>query len=96
MAEKQYLDSEGVKRLIDYINQIHISQRNAIDRLYGSNETPGSISKMIADAIAQLDITDFLQGDTVHFYGGSATDVMNSADYRFYGGSAFDVMEAIE
>lgn len=96
MAEKRYLDSDGLRQLVDYINRLHISQKNAIDRLYGSNETPGSISKMIADAIAQLDITDFLQGDTVRFYGGSATEVMNSADYRFYGGSAFDVMEAIE
>jgi hypothetical protein len=58
MAEKRYLDDEGLKLLVDYINKLHKSQNNAIDILNGSNETPGSISKMIKDAINEIDISE--------------------------------------
>ena len=80
MADKEYLDSEGLKQLVDYINRLHKSQNNAINILNGSNETPGSVSKMIKDAIDEIDISEFKQGEIIHFYGGSASEVMEASE----------------
>ena len=80
MANKEYLDSEGLKQLVDYINRLHKSQDNAIDILNGSNETPGSVKKMIKDAIEIIDIANLQQGEPIRFYGGSASEVMEASE----------------
>lgn len=62
MADKQYLDAEGLQRLKEYIdNQIKPLQM-AINLLYANNETPGSIQSMIDDTINKI----------THVSGGSA------------------------
>ena len=43
MAEKQYLDAEGLMRLKEYIDAQIESLRAAINLLNSNNETPGSI-----------------------------------------------------
>ena len=54
MAEKTYLDAEGLQRLKEYIdNQIKPLQA-AINLLTSNNETPGSIQSMIDDAINSI------------------------------------------
>lgn len=54
MADKVYLDAEGVKRLKKYIDDQLSSIQQAIDLLTDTNGTPGSIQKMIDDAINQI------------------------------------------
>lgn len=76
MANKQWLDSEGLRLLAEYIKALHDDQQTAIDLLNSSSETPGSISKMINDAIAELDIANLQHGETLYIYGGSASDVL--------------------
>ena len=54
MAEKYYLDAEGLQRLKEYIdNQIKPLQA-AINLLNSDDETPGSIQAMIDDAINEI------------------------------------------
>lgn len=54
MAEKYYLDAEGLQRLKEYIdNQIKPLQA-AITVLNSDTETPGSIQSMIDDAINNI------------------------------------------
>ena len=43
MADKVYLDAEGVKRLKEYIDDQIMSLKKAIDLLKDTNGTPGSI-----------------------------------------------------
>jgi len=43
MADKQYLDAEGLKRLREYIDAQIESLRAAINLLNSNTETPGSI-----------------------------------------------------
>lgn len=62
MADKQYLDAEGLQRLKAYIDDQIIPLQAAINLLYGNNETPGSIQSMIDNAI----------NDVTHVYGGKA------------------------
>lgn len=62
MADKQYLDAEGLQRLKAYIDDQIIPLQAAINLLYGNNETPGSIQSMIDNAI----------NDITHVYGGKA------------------------
>ena len=62
MAEKQYLDAEGLMRLKEYIDAQIESLRAAINLLNSNNETPGSIQSMIDDAINEV----------THVNGGSA------------------------
>ena len=62
MADKVYLDAEGVKRLKQYIDDQISSIQQAIDLLTDTNGTPGSIQKMIDDAINEV----------THVNGGSA------------------------
>ena len=54
MADKQYLDADGLKRLKDYIDAQIEPLRAAINLLTSNDETPGSIQSMIDDAINQV------------------------------------------
>ena len=54
MADKQYLDAEGLKRLREYIDTQIEPLRAAINLLNSNNETPGSISQMIDSAINEV------------------------------------------
>lgn len=54
MADKQYLDAEGLQRLKDYIDAQIEPLKAAINLLNSNNETPGSIQSMIDDAINQV------------------------------------------
>ena len=51
MADKQYLDAEGLQRLKEYIDNQLKPLQAAINLLNGNNETPGSIQSMIDNAI---------------------------------------------
>lgn len=72
MADKVYLDAEGVKRFKKYIDDQIESLRKAIDLLNGTNETPGSIQNMIDAAINELHIEDLEQDDSLIIDGGNA------------------------
>lgn len=72
MADKVYLDAEGVKRLKGYIDAQFEALQKAIDLLNGTNETPGSIQNMIDAAINQLRIEDLEQDDSLIIDGGNA------------------------
>lgn len=54
MADKQYLDAEGLQRLKDYIDAQIEPLRAAINLLNSNDETPGSIQSMIDNAINQV------------------------------------------
>ena len=54
MADKEYLDAEGLMRLKNYIDAQIEPLRQAINLLNGNNETPGSIQAMIDDAINEI------------------------------------------
>ena len=56
MADKYYLDAEGVARLKQYIDDQFEQLRQAIDLLKDTNGTPGSIQSMIDDAISKVDV----------------------------------------
>ena len=62
MADKQYLDAEGLQRLKDYIDAQIKPLRAAINLLNGNDQTPGSIQSMIDDAINEV----------THINGGKA------------------------
>lgn len=62
MADKVYLDVEGLKRLKEYIDAQIEPLREAINLLNSNNETPGSIQSMIDDAINEV----------THIQGGEA------------------------
>ena len=54
MADKQYLDAEGLQRLREYIDAQIEPLRAAINLLNSNNETPGSIQSMIDNAINEV------------------------------------------
>ena len=54
MAEKYYLDAEGLKRLKEYIDTQIEPLRQAINLLNSDNETPGSIQSTIDNAINEI------------------------------------------
>ena len=58
MADKNYLDAEGLQRLKEYIDNQIIPLRTAIDLLNSDIETPGSIQQMIDDAISEIGIVN--------------------------------------
>ena len=62
MADKEYLDAEGLKRLKDYIDAQIEPLKAAINLLNSNDQTPGSIQSMIDDAINEV----------THVNGGSA------------------------
>ena len=64
MADKEYLDAEGLMRLKNYIDAQIEPLRQAINLLNGNNETPGSIQSMIDNAI----------NDITTIYGGAAPE----------------------
>lgn len=72
MADKVYLDEEGVKRLKEYIDDQISSLKKAIDLLKDTNGTPGSIQNMIDVAINELRIEDLEQDDSLIIDGGNA------------------------
>lgn len=72
MADKVYLDAEGVKRIKDYIDDQISSLQKAIDLLKDTNGTPGSIQNMIDVAINELRIEDLEQDDSLIIDGGNA------------------------
>ena len=72
MADKVYLDAEGVKRFKKYIDDQIESLRKAIDLLNDTNGTPGSIQNMIDAAINELRIEDLEQDDSLIIDGGNA------------------------
>ena len=72
MADKVYLDEEGVKRLKEYIDDQFSSLKKAIDLLNNNDQTPGSIQWMIDEAINNLYIDDLKQRDTLIINGGQA------------------------
>ena len=72
MADKVYLDAEGVKRLKQYIDDQFMSLKKAIDLLNDTNGTPGSIQNMIDAAINELRIEDLEQDDSLIIDGGKA------------------------
>ena len=51
MADKEYLDAEGLRRLREYIDAQIEPLRAAINLLNSNDKTPGSIQSMIDDAI---------------------------------------------
>lgn len=72
MADKAYLDEEGLKRLKEYIDDQFSSLKKAIDLLNNNDQTPGSIQWMIDEAINDLYIDDLKQKDTLIINGGQA------------------------
>lgn len=72
MADKVYLDAEGVKRIKDYIDDQISSLQKAIDLLNDTNGTPGSIQNMIDAAINELRIEDLEQDNSLIIDGGNA------------------------
>ena len=54
MADKQYLDADGLKRLREYIDAQIEPLRAAINLLNSNTETPGSIQSMIDNAISEV------------------------------------------
>lgn len=72
MADKVYLDEEGLKRLKEYIDDQFSSLKKAIDLLNNNDQTPGSIQWMIDKAINDLYIDDLKQKDTLIINGGQA------------------------
>lgn len=78
MADKYYLDEEGLQRLVDYIRlQLKPVENNtkAIELLNKTDGSPGSIQKMIDDVIDELDIAELQQKGLLNIYGGSASEV---------------------
>lgn len=79
MAEKYYLDEQGLARLVEYIRQqlIPVAENTAaIELLNKTDGTPGSVQTQIAQALSNLDIAELQQEEPLYVYGGSATDVM--------------------
>ena len=64
MADKYYLDAEGVVRLKQYIDDQLKPLWAAINLLNGNDETPGSIQSMIDNAINEV----------THIQGGHAPE----------------------
>lgn len=77
MAEKYYLDKQGLERLVEFIKQqlIPVAENTAaIELLNKTDGTPGSVQYQIDYALDNLDIADLQQKEPLRIYGGSATD----------------------
>jgi macrodomain Ter protein organizer (MatP/YcbG family) len=77
MADKEYLDREGLKKVKRYIDDHLIALKEAIDLLQDTDETPESIKEMIDNAIEELHIEDLEQEDSLIIYGGNASEEGN-------------------
>lgn len=73
MADKEYLDQEGLKKVKRYIDDHLVALKEAIDLLQDTDETPESIKEMIDNAIEELHIEDLEQEDSLIIYGGNAS-----------------------
>lgn len=74
MADKEYLDQEGLKKVKRYIDDHLVALKEAIDLLQDTDETPESIKEMIDNAIEELHIEDLEQEDSLIIYGGNASE----------------------
>ena len=61
---------------VEFINLQHIPITNAIELLNKTDGSPGSIQKMIDDAISELDVADLQQEETIYLFGGSASELV--------------------
>jgi hypothetical protein len=77
MADKEYLDQEGLKKVKRYIDDHLVALKQAIDLLQDTDETPESIKEMIDNAIEELHIEDLEQEDSLIIYGGNASEEGN-------------------
>ena len=77
MADKEYLDQEGLKKVKRYIDDHLVALKEAIDLLQDTDETPESIKEMIDNAIEKLHIEDLEQEDSLIIYGGNASEEGN-------------------
>lgn len=77
MSNKYYLDEEGLRRLVEFINEQHVPIAKAIELLNKTDGSPGSVKKMIDDAISELNLDNIEQKSTLYIYGGSASDMVN-------------------
>lgn len=77
MADKEYLDQEGLKKVKRYIDDHLVALKEAIDLLQDTDETPESIKEMIDNAIEELHIEDLEQEDSLIIYGGNASEEGN-------------------
>lgn len=77
MADKEYLDQEGLKKVKRYIDDHLVALKEAIDLLQDTDETPESIKEMIDNAIEELHIEDLEQEDSLIIYGGNAFEEGN-------------------
>lgn len=77
MADKEYLDREGLKKVKRYIDDHLVALKEAIDLLQDTDETPESIKEMIDNAIEELHIEDLEQEDSLIIYGGNASEEGN-------------------
>lgn len=77
MADKEYLDQEGLKKVKRYIDDHLVALKEAIDLLKDTDETPESIKEMIDNAIEELHIEDLEQEDSLIIYGGNASEEGN-------------------
>lgn len=77
MADKEYLDQEGLKKVKRYIDDHLVALKEAIDLLQDTDETPESIKEMIDNAIEELHIEDLEQEDSLVIYGGNASEEGN-------------------
>lgn len=77
MADKEYLDQEGLKKVKRYIDDHLVALKEAIDLLQDTDETPESIKEMIDNAIEELHIEDLKQEDSLIIYGGNASEEGN-------------------
>lgn len=79
MAEKYYLDEQGLARLVEFIRQqlIPVAENTAaIELLNKTDGTPGSVEYQIQTALNELDIADLQQDEPLQIYGGSASDII--------------------
>lgn len=74
MADKIYLDQEGLKKVKRYIDDHILALKQAIDLLEDTEQTPESIQAMIENAIDELHIEDLEQEDSLIIYGGRAPE----------------------
>ena len=80
MADKYYLDEDGVRRLVEFFTMRIEKLEDQLALLNKKDGTPGSIQQTINDTIANTEISDLnLDGEYV-IYGGSASEVLEEGE----------------
>lgn len=80
MADKYYLDENGVRRLVEFFSMRIEKLEEQLALLNKTDDTPGSIQQKINDTIANTEISDLnLDGEYV-IYGGSASEVLEEGE----------------